>query len=582
MDGPQTSGYNLQEFNTLVLALEKRHSKPKTTSTKMKKKNTLVVMATPTQPGSFTFTLTEGIELSHDATLPPLPLFEAIPADAEVIDLIAELSEEPEKIAMPNDTELAESAYVSYRLDYTDKPTADISDRRHLMDLRDGRMINDEVVNSHLVSVWKYWDEMYSRNPAAQGVMIYDTHFFPLLHHGSKWKYDFVDNEVRYSSKYNVNIFTGFKNLFVPIIDGLHATYFRVDMSQKKMYYYDPLSSQNSDVIKVMNNYASYLVRYWRDLASRVWGERTFINGWTVELVSQGPQQLNYVDCGVYMCAGIDFEVCGLPWATQRPTQENMDNYRNVILKSILNKNKKLPYTQVVSSEGFYQGVPLKSQLRSSTDGGGALDLTLSCAIKLVFWRIFHLIARGIITNLFWVGPGGGCELINLMLMLFKYLDRDVYEKLSFVAAELQACDTFHKNCVTVLTKDLALYSESTKCPPNKDFKFAGMLWYLLGFDATKFKHNYFPMYNNRKSLFYSVGAINPSTYLELVIQAIENDYVYFLVAKCWAVALGDFFLEHVNVEVITEISLAKSGNAFKLVFFQLPEDQEFRVELLK
>jgi Ulp1 protease family, C-terminal catalytic domain len=583
MDGPQMSGLTLKDFTTLSLALEKKHYKAKSNSTKTTKKKTLVVMATPTQPVSITFTFTEDNELSHDAALPPLPLFETITSDSAVIDLTAELSEDPEKFAMPNDSELAESAYVSYRLDYTVQPTADISDRDHLLALRDGRMINDEVVNPFLGFIWQYWDDMYHRHPAAKGVMIYDTFFFPLLHKGDNWVYDFVDNEVRSTSKYNVNIFSGFANLFVPIIEGMHCTYFRVDMLKKKLYYYDSLSSKGITVVRdTMNTYATYLVRYIRDLAARVWDEKSFIDGWKVELVVEGPQQHNFVDCGVFMCAGIDFEVSGLPWVTQRPTQENMDNYRNVILSSILSKNKKLPYTQVVATDGFYQGVPLKPQLRTDLAGGGALDLTLKCAIKIVFWRIFHLMARGVITNVFWVGPGGGCELINLMLMLFKYLDRKIYERLSFVAAELIACDTFHKNCFTVLTKELALYSDSNKCPLDVDFKFYGSLWYLMGFDATKFKHDFFPISSNSSSLFYSVGAINPATYLELIIEAVVNHFVYFFVAKCWAVALGPYFRDHVNVEVITDIELAQSNSAYQLAFFQVPQDMKFREDLLK
>jgi Ulp1 protease family, C-terminal catalytic domain len=503
--------------------------------------------------------------------------------NSDVIDSPISISTNSSLINLPpNDTSFSESMRIGHRLQDVSEDV-DVKYDSSLRSLDPGIMLSDHVMDPHLANIQTYVDRFTHRHPSAFKIRIYDLQFFTYLHMCDSWTYNFEESRVNTMSKYNYNLFTGYSFLYIPVHCGLHFTFFKVDILKKTLYYYDSLSSSDLTAESTMKKFSSYIIRYLVDLATRVWCEDSFATGWTTELVRSCPQQSNGVDCGVYMCLGIDLESAGISWAQQEIKRTEIGNYRKVMRVSI--QKKKVPYPAIVFSQGYFSGINLLAQLRTSIQGGGALDLALSTAIEYVGWRVFHLVLKGV-KYIFWVGCGGGAELINILIILFMYLDRRMYEQLIFVTSELKACDTFQKNCISVLTKMHSLHYGCNKCLIDPDFTFAGKLFNLMGFDTKCFMHNKLPSSLNRQSLFYSSAAIDKETYLNLIIPALQAGVRFFLVGNCWISRLGDFFAKNVNVELIAGPVLASSRCPHKLAYFQIMDStayfKKLRVELIR
>ncbi|XP_060843215.1 sentrin-specific protease 1-like [Rhopalosiphum padi] len=174
--------------------------------------------------------------------------------------------------------------------------------------------LNDEVIN-------KYMDLIAARSPNT--VYTFNTFFYLAL---SDKGYSHV---CRWTKK--IDIFSK-KKIFIPvhIEEDNHWCLVYVDFVQKFIKYYDSLRGRNFKCLKLI---LKYLMMEHVDKK----GEEFHPSGWLLMNVKNCPQQLNYWDCGVFVCMFAEYLSRD---ATLNFSQKHMDRFRRQIEFEI--KKKKL------------------------------------------------------------------------------------------------------------------------------------------------------------------------------------------------------------------------------------------------
>ncbi|KAG0263783.1 SUMO1 sentrin specific peptidase 1 [Actinomortierella ambigua] len=183
--------------------------------------------------------------------------------------------------------------------------------------LRPGEWLNDEVINF-------YGNLIMARSNASSAlpkVHVFSTFFYKTL---SENGYDKVR---RWTKK--TNIFAK-DYLLIPIhCSGNHWTSAVVDMSKKKISYYDSLLGNNPKCFLTLRN---YLESESRDKLKRPFD----FQGWENECPKNIPRQQNGFDCGVFTCSFIESKSRGED--TFDFSQADMSYLRQKMVLDIVNK----------------------------------------------------------------------------------------------------------------------------------------------------------------------------------------------------------------------------------------------------
>ncbi|KAF9934327.1 SUMO1 sentrin specific peptidase 1 [Linnemannia zychae] len=181
-----------------------------------------------------------------------------------------------------------------------------------------GEWLNDEVINF-------YGNLIITRSNSSTTlpkVHVFKTFFYKSLSENGYEK-------VRKWTK-KVNIFA-MDYILIPIhCSGNHWTTAIIDMSRKRIEYYDSLLGNNPKVFLILRD---YLQRESMDKLKKPFG----LDDWENDCPKDIPRQRNGYDCGVFTCTFMEFKSRGVE--TFEFSQDEMPYLRKKLVLNIINKS---------------------------------------------------------------------------------------------------------------------------------------------------------------------------------------------------------------------------------------------------
>jgi hypothetical protein len=254
-----------------------------------------------------------------------------------------------------------------------------------------------------------------------------------------------------------VDIFFGTKRaLFPGRIGGNESFFIEVDFLKKEISYYDSVNLNTVEEEKAhkksalieMKRVKTFLMKY-----ARLWGryddffDNVNVKSWKSIVANSPTYGLVPEDSSVLQLIGMEFRFHDLPWDGAQLRDGEILNYRNRVAAVV--RGGSCSYPPVMT---HFKGIQLAAQLRSSHEGSGAIDLSKSTALDMVWYFLRMILVYGIYI-FYWCGCGGACETLNVIGWLYVLLPPEEFAKLRFIALELIADSTSMNNCIKMLTK---------------------------------------------------------------------------------------------------------------------------------
>ena len=201
---------------------------------------------------------------------------------------------------------------------FTGQGTLEVT-RKDVGTMAPGEWLNDEMVNFTIGTMADR--EMARRGGKQPKVHFFNTFFVKKMCDGDEgYNYNAVR---RWTTKKKLGYdLLECEKLVIPVHQGIHWVLAVVDLTAKKIVFYDSLLGGDKGLVE-------HLKRWVRDEYQNKREVAVETSGWTAETPKNIPKQMNGCDCGVFMLKYADYVAVGAPFAF---SQEHMGYFRRRII----------------------------------------------------------------------------------------------------------------------------------------------------------------------------------------------------------------------------------------------------------
>ena len=442
--------------------------------------------------------------------------------------------------------------------------------KEDLKRLNPGGWVIGFIINYYLlVVVQEYISRIEQSDPSFGKTLIFNTEFIDAI--------SFKDGKDRRIKEFSddvvehymapINPFLFVSKILVPVnIRNNHWILMEANFDENIIYYYDSLKSTDSlKKDEAYDTLTNLLLNFLVQTAMYYGMYEYYVNsnwrrqpGWNEVL------QKNSVDCGVFASAIAFYRALNLQrdGGEASPIQENIPMIREQMLYAC----KENQLSGMVVPEQTHKCIKLAPQLRSASNGSGALDIVNRDTFKYLCRYIGALYDRRQISFLLWCGGGGLAELLNVVA----YFQSIRHVNIPAIALELLPGIEAVANALKI-----------RKIFPEVDLS---RVLYGMGMNMHDFPFDQGNSWN--EALFYSTACIAQKDYVALLFKALTNGIKHYIVPERWNISLDDAisgeWTEKIPSMFFTvNLSASEKSPSLAMQFFSISNDT-LRNEILE